>query len=118
MAASAKVSRNSASTAGCLFRLLQQQRVAIQVGCSLLEFGCCSALTRWFCDQNMLASACPALQVTAVQCWEVALGAGLLESCSYLVKAQITLLPSFFAEADSLQVGDSGQPDAALCHQE
>eukprot|EP00891_Asterochloris_glomerata_P005983 jgi/Astpho2/5983/Aster-x1340 len=71
VAASAKVSRNSASTAGCLFRLLQQQRVAIQV--------------------------------TAVQCWEVALGAGVLESCSYLVKAQITLLPSFFAEADSPQ---------------
>ena len=69
-----------------------------------------------FCfDWNTRASACPALQVSAVHCWEVALGEGVLGSCNYLVKAEITLLPSFFAEADSLQVSDIGQPDAALC---
>ena len=44
------------------------------------------------------------------------MGADAPESCSYLVKAQIMLLPSFFAEADGLQVGDIGSPDAALCH--
>ena len=75
----------------------------------------CLGLAALLLDQNKLAFACPALQVTAVQ-HPSARGADVLEGCSYQVKAQITLLPSFFAEADCLQVGDIGHPDAAPCH--
>ena len=70
----------------------------------------CLFLTAVLLDQNTPASTCPALQVTAVQYREAALGADALESCNFLVKAQVTLLPSFFVEADRLQVGDIGRP--------